>query len=248
MALLAGETVIEAQDLYTASSSPQHTLGQLALDTFGNRYRYVKNGASALTTGNLLQEPAEDTQFHAMAVQANVAIGAYKIPVTLGTTAVTANLFDGGILFVASGTGIGQQFRILSHTVAAASSTCTFTVDRKVAIALTTAGSSTITVRKNPYNGVIVYPATTQTGGAVGVALYAMPASKYGWIQSGGECFVLDDDGADELENGSTMFAPSASVAGSVKEAAADGANCIGFGRQVVSVTVTGFLGHLIID
>jgi hypothetical protein len=182
-----------------------------------------------------------------MALQANVAIGAYKIPVTLGTTAVTANLFDGGILFVASGTGIGQQFRIISHTVAALSSTCTFTVDRKVAIALTTAGSSTITVRKNPYNGVIVYP-TTQTGGVVGVALYAVPASKYCWIQSGGECYVLDDDGASETSTGLTGIVPSAAVAGSVKINGADGANMIGFSRQVVSVTVTGFLAHLIID
>ena len=244
---MTGPVVLEAQNLYSDSSVAEHDLGAMTWDTYGNRYRYVKNGASALTTGNLLQEPVENTQFHAMALQANVAIGAYKIPVTLGTTAVTEDLFVDGILYIASGTGIGQQFRIVSHTVAALSSTCTFTVDRPVAIALTTAGSSTVTVRQNPYKGVIVYP-TTQTGGAVGVALHAMAANKYGWIQSGGECAVLDDDGASETGNGTTWICPSASVAGSVKLAAANGANRIGFSRVVTSVTVTEFLAHLTID
>lgn len=246
MAKLAGPTIISAQDLYTKSSTAQHRVGQLAFDSYGNRYRYVLAGAT-LVTGNLLQEPAEDTAFHGMALQAASAIGSKTIAVTLGGTAVTADLFKDGILFVSAGTGIGQQFRIVSHDVQTSTTgTSIYQVDRPVAIALTTA-SSKITVRKNPYRGVLQYPITTQTGGAVGVALYALTSAYYGWIQSGGECAVLFDAGSNTA-NGTTAIVPSAAVAGSVCVAAADGANRIGFTRIVASVDSTMGLAHLIMD
>jgi hypothetical protein len=247
MAKLAGPTIISAQDLYTQSSTPQHKVGQLAFDSYGNRYRYVKAGGTALVSGDLLQEPAENTHFHGMTLQAAAAIGSKSIAVTLGGTAVTTGLFDDGILFVSAGTGIGQQFRIVSHDIQTSTTgTCTFVVDRPVAIALTTA-SSKITVRKNPYKAVIQYPITTQTGGAVGIALYAMSANYYGWIQSGGESAVLFDNGTNTA-NGTTAIVPSAAVAGSVKLAAADGANRIGFSRIVASVDSTMGLAYLTMD
>jgi len=239
---------IAAQDVWQESANPQHIVGQLAVDQYGNRYRYVKAGTSALVTGELLQEPVESTNWDNMATQANVAINDTDISVTLGGTAVTANLFDGGILHVSYGTGIGQIFRIVKHTVQTSTTgTCTFTVDHAVKIALTTA-SSKISVRKNPYNGVIEYPATTQTGGAVGVALYALTASYYGWIQSGGEATVLFDTGTN-TSNGVTGLAPSAAIAGSVKpQGGGAGAIIIGFARDVVSTDQYQGIAHLTID
>lgn len=248
MGNLSGATMIASQDLWTQSSVAQHKLGQLGVDTYGNRYRYVKNGGTALTTGVLLQEPAEDTNFRSMAVNTAAAIGTYDIAVTLGGTAVTANLFKDGLLVVESSTGIGQLFRIVSHTVQTSTTgSCTFTVDRPLKIALTT--SSQVSVRKNPYNGVIEYPITTQTGGVVGVALYAMTASYYGWIQSGGDCAALFDTGTN-TSNGVTGIVPSAAVAGSVKPAAETDASpiYIGYSREVASVDSTMCFVHLTID
>ena len=236
------------QDYYQESTTPLHRLGQLSTDGAGNRYRYVKNGGSVLVTGNLLQEPAEDTQFVAMAVNATSAIGAKTISVTNGTTTVTANMFDDGILTIASGTGTGQSFRILSHTTGVSGATIVYTVDRGVKIALTVAGSSTVSVRKNPYNGVIQYPVTTQTGGAVGVALYAMTASYYGWVQSGGDCPCLFDTGTNS-SNGVSGVGPSSAVAGSVKpQTGSEGGIIIGFSRQIASVDSTHNIVHLNID
>jgi len=239
---------IAAQDVWQESANPQHVVGQLAVDQYGNRYRYVKNGSSALTTGNLLQEPVEDTAFDNMATQAAVTINDTDVSVTLGGTAVTANLFDGGILHVSYGTGIGQIRRIVKHTVMATTTgTCTFTVDHPIKIALTTA-SSKVSVRKNPYLGVIAYPITTQTGGAVGVALYALTASYYGWIQSGGEATVLFDTGTN-TSNGVTGLGPSSAVAGSVKpQTGAEGGIVIGFARDVVSTDSYQGIAHLTID
>ena len=235
-----------AQDLYSENSVKQHALGTLGRNKFGDRFRYVKNGLAALVTGNLLQEPVESTDWDNMAVPATEAIGQTDITVTLGSTATTANLLDDGHFFVSYGTGIGQAFRIVAHEVKAAAAACIFTIDRPLKIALDT--TSKITVRKNPYNGVIQYPATTQTGGAVGVALYATTISYFGWIQSGGDCPVLFDTGTN-TSNGVTGLGPSAAVAGSVKPASgAEGEIIIGFARDVVSTDSYMGLAHLTID
>lgn len=235
-------------DLYDEFASAQHEIGELYVDRYGDSFRYVKAGTVALVSGNLLQEPVENTNFRSMVVDTVAAIGDTVISVTLGGTAVTAGLFNDGILFIESSTGIGQQFRIVSHEVQSTTTgSCNFTVDHPLKIALAT--SSQVTVRKNPYNGVIQYPVTTQTGGAVGVALYAMTLSYYGWIKSGGDCPVLFDTGTN-TSNEVTGLVPSAAVAGSVKPAAETDASpiYIGFAREVVSVDSTMGLAHLTID
>src|SRR3990167_9388672 len=98
------------QNLYDETSAQFHKLGELYIDPFGSKFRYVQAGASALVTCNLLQEAAEGTNFGAMGVQAAAAIGDTMIPVTLGGTAVTANQFENGDLVVEPSTGIGQVF------------------------------------------------------------------------------------------------------------------------------------------
>ena len=237
---------IAAADLWNETLNQQHPLGAKGMDEFGNVYRYVQAGAVALVTGNLLQEAAEVTNFRSMVCQAAVAIGDTMIPVTLGGTAVTSNQFEGGHIFVESSTGIGQQFRIVSHDVQTSTTgTCKFYVDRPVKIALTT--SSQISVRKNAYDGVIQYPVTTQTGAAVGVALYAMTEAYYGWIQSGGDCPVLFDTGTN-TSNEATCLVASAAVAGSVKPLGTVGQPIIGNAREVVSVDSTMGMAHLTLD
>jgi len=234
------------EDIYTNSATKIHRIGQLLIDEWGRKFRYVKAGAVDLVTGNLLQESVENTNYRSMAVQAASAIGDKTIAVTLGGTAVTADQFVDGDLLVESSTGIGQSFKIVSHTVQTSTTgTCTFTVDRPVAIALTT--SSQVSVRKNTHDGVIQYPATTQTGGAAGVALVVITAAQYGWIQTGGDGQALFDTGTN-TSNGVTQIVPSAAVAGSVKPAGADGANGIGFSREVASVDSTMGFVHLTID
>jgi hypothetical protein len=236
------------QDLFNESQYPLHRLGQLATDEWGSKYRYVKNGLAALVTGNLLQEPVEATAFRSMAVDTTAAIGDTIVSVTLGGTAVTANMFDGGQLVVESSTGIGQLFRILDHEVQTSTTgSCNFTIDRPLKIALATSASQ-VSVRKNSYNGAIQYPITTQTGGAIGIALYAMTISYHGWIQSGGDGVALYDTGTDS-SNGVSGIGPSSAVAGSVKpQTGAEGGIVIGYGREVVSVDSTMGFVHLMID
>lgn len=245
---ISGPLTLSELALYsTVSALPANLkLGQLAFDRFGNRYRLAKNGGTALVTANLLQEAAEDTQFVSMAVPAAIAIGEKKITVTNGTTTVTANMFVGGRLTISTSTGIGQSFYIMAHTTGTSGAAITYTIDRPLLIALTT--SSKVSVRKNPYNGVIQYPATTQTGGPAGFALTAVAADYYHWIQTGGDTPVLFDTGTN-TSNGATMIAPSAAVAGSVAPVLdAVGGIVLGYSRQIASVDSTVSIAHIMID
>lgn len=233
-----------SQEIFTESQYQQHQLGARGSDKYGNVFRYAKFGATPPAAGSLLQEPAEDTNFRSMVVYAAAAIGADEVQVTLGGTAVTANLFDEAPFWVESSTGIGQQFHVKRHTVQTSTTgVVTFTLDRPLKIALTT--SSNVTVRKNPYKGTIIYP-TTATGGAVGAALYTGTANYFGWIQSGGDCPMLFDTGGNTAADAGAV-SPSQAVAGSVKVFATSSA-VVGISREVASVDSTVGLVHLIID
>jgi len=234
-------------ELYQDSVDPTHKLGEKYTDEWGRVFRYVQAGGTNLVTGDLLQEAAEDTNYRSMVVQAASAIGSTNIAVTLGGTAVTAAQFESGDLIVESSTGIGQNFKILSHDVQTVTTgTVNFTVERPVAIALTT--SSQVSVRKNSYDGVIQYP-TTPTGGPVGIAIVVITNAQYGWIQSGGDVSALYDNQANFAADESAMI-PSRDVAGSITpdlETIAAGIQ-IGWARELVSTDSTHGFVHLTID
>ena len=247
MSVITGPTTITGIDLYASTAEKLHELGQLVQSNDGRKFRYVRAGGVNLVTGDLMQEPAEDTNYRSMVVQAASAIGVRTVAVTLGGTAVTANQFVDGDLAVEFSTGLGQNFKILSHTIQTSTTgTCTFTVDRPVAIALTT--SSQVSVRKNSYDGVITFP-TTPTGAPLGVAVVVIDTTEYGWIQSGGDVSVLFDT-ATNTQADQVAIGPSETVAGSVSqiEAADVAPSHIGWSREIVSVDSTHGFAKLTID
>lgn len=208
---LSGFTLIEAQGIYEGSTVQQHALGQMGMTTDGRKFRYAKAG-ELLVTGDLYQNAAVSTDFVSMAVPAIVAIGESEIGVTLGGTAVTANMFDEGYLVVSASTGIGQQFQIESHTVQTSTTgLCTFTIAGKLAVALSV--TSTVTVVKNPYLDV-VKQATTPTGVAIGVAQFAIASGSFGWIQSGGIAACLSDSNTTSAD--AKGLSPSTTTAGTM--------------------------------
>ncbi len=201
---------LSAQELYSSQATPAADIGMLGYDAQGNRYRYVLNGATALVAGNVIQSSARDTQFTRMAVSAAAAIGAREISITNGTTATTLDQFAGGTVTVAASTGIGQVFTITGNTVAANGAALTVYISEPVRVALTT--SSKVTLHMNDHKGVVVSP-TTRTGKTVGVAIYPIVASEYGWIQSGGSASALSDATVAALGEG---LSPSTTTAGCV--------------------------------
>lgn len=185
---LTGATQIFGADLTANDASPKHVLGELGRTPNGNTYRYVAAGSSALTVGNLLQGPAEVAN-HTNLAPSNTSIGATSLTVTLGNTAATANQYAGGWAVIAVTPGIGYAYEIESHPAASGLATLTLTLKDSIRIALTNAASK-VDLVANPYNGVIQSP-TTATGTTAGVAVTALTAAYYGWIQTGGVANVL---------------------------------------------------------
>lgn len=182
MSQLTGATQIIAQDLYTSSSTQQHVLGQLAYTSDGRGFRYCKVGGTALVPGKLYQNAAEDTTNMEDLTVSTTSAGATTVTTTT-TVTLTANQVAGGYLVVTSATtGAGQISRIKSHP-AATTAAVTFTLEDPLKIATT--GTVKIDVLPNPYDGVVVAP-TSATGMPVGVAVHAVAASSYGWLQTHG--------------------------------------------------------------
>ena len=206
MASIQGFNTFAGTDLYTSQTVPEGLyVGQLVAGNQGKMFRYVKAGASALVPGNVVQSPAIDTQFNDLVVTAAVAIGDTVIGLTNGTTAVTAGELIGGTAVVSVTPGLGQEFTIVGNGAAGNGAALSITVDRPLRVALTT--SSRITIRKNPFNGVIQSPATTLTGIPVGVAIYAIAAGEFGFVQTHGVAGVLSDN--TSIIAGSAVAVPS---------------------------------------
>lgn len=154
-------------------------VGQKFDTSDGRELALVQNGATALAAGVLVQSEAEVTAHQKLAMTVPTAYpataGLYQILVTNGSTVLNVNKFAGGYAIVASGTGIGQILKISSHQPAA--NAATFVVTLEDPIQTTLDATSKISLLQNPYANVIISPATTATGGPVGVTLYNIAAS-----------------------------------------------------------------------
>jgi len=189
-------------------ANPQLSLGALYESPDGRKYRYVRAGTSALTAGNLLQAPAEDTADQNIA-GTTTAIGATSL-VTASMT-VTANQYAGGYVTVTVTPGLAMTYRIKSHAAYTAAA-ATFLLEEPIRVALTS--TSRLDFAPNPYNGVIAAP-TTATSSLVGVAVNDITASQYGFVQVDGPCNVLND-AAGALSVGVAVMR-SSSVTGAVR-------------------------------
>jgi hypothetical protein len=166
---------------FTSKSSASVKIGTVGFDRFGRKYRYVKAGASALVVGNVIQSSAQNTAHQNLAVTAT-AVGSKTVAVTAGASAAAANLYKDGFLYVTTTPGLGYCYIVKSHPAFAGSDEQTVTLcdDTPIQVALTT--SSKVSFTRNPCDGVIQSPVTTLTSAVVGVAVYPIAASEYGWI------------------------------------------------------------------
>lgn len=140
----------------------------------------VRNAATAIANaGLLLVAPAEITGFEklAMTVPTNYPAtkGATQILVTNGSTVLKENLYAGGYLVTASGTGLGQTLQIASHQAAAASGT--FVVTLADALVAGLDATTTVSLVANPYIATVISDAASLTSYPIGVSAYEIPAS-----------------------------------------------------------------------
>lgn len=161
----------------------------------GREVTLVLNASSAIASGVLVQAPASIGANHTgLAVVGTVTanpIGSTTLTVTLGGTASTLNQYQGGYAVVSAGTGIGQTLRIASHPAQTSTSgNLVLTLEDPLSVAVTSVDSK-VSLTLNPYTNVIISP-TTATGKSLGVTLYPLAASSYGYIISRGMTACLN--------------------------------------------------------
>lgn len=145
--------------------------------TDGRQVVIVRNAATAIGSGLLVQAPAEVTAFNSLAVVVTsvpATAGTYSIQLTNGATVLNQNQMQNGYAIVNAGTGIGQTLQIGSHTGGSNAGTITVTLLDPIQVTLD--ATSTVTLVPNPYINVVV-SATGLTGVAVGATFYAVAAS-----------------------------------------------------------------------
>ena len=182
------------QGLYEISATATELPGTIRRDMFGNVYRYAKAGATALAPGKMTTSPQLNVDWTNEAVTAAVAVGGKQVSIThvaVGADALAADYFAGGQLQINDAAGEGTWYRIISSTaMTATSTTCTFTLEEGVKVALTT--SSEATPVPSPWMATVI--SGTETHNAAGTPLVDVTAAYYYWSQTGGLGVYLSDD------------------------------------------------------
>jgi len=216
---LTGAVVVNAQKLHSESSTALHNLGELVFSNDGRAYRYCKAGATALVAGKLQQSSAEDTTNFQNLTCAVSSAGATSITTT-STVTLTVDQLAGALLTVtAATTGAGFLYKVKGHAAATAA-VVTFNLEDPVVVATT--GTVTVDLAPNAYSGVIVNP-TTASSAAIGVAVYNITATYYGWLQVGGVASILNDGGSTVGTNVSASNGTAGAVEAAVTAQAAIG-------------------------
>lgn len=183
--------------MYTASTSPQPLnvvsteklarFGTMYEDEIGRVFRYCRNGATALTGGQICQmaETQASTWGRSTATAKKVAFGVATdggpaIGISLGTAPTENQWADGLAVFGTVSGGTAQSGVIAGHTNG--STAAEFMLERRTPLGNTlhTLGSLRSGVVVNPYNGVVV-AATDLTLPPVCVTQFAIPANAYFW-------------------------------------------------------------------
>ena len=221
-----GPLALQAGGLFQQSTDANlATLVGVKFDLSDGREVVLASTSSATTTtaGFLYADPAlianhQDlvvTAFTAYGTTAGVANSSSNpatVTATLGGTAATANQYQGGFLIVEEGTGIGQTLRIQGNTAQTTTTgACVITLEDAPNVALV-AASSKVSLIPPHGAGVIIYP-TTASNAPVGVALYAISPSSYGFFQTHGVCGVVSDSTAPAV---GAAVTPSLATAGTV--------------------------------
>jgi len=215
MAMLTGPGFLSPIDLYTSDTTNPgpYNIGEYRVGSNGKGFRYSLAGASALVKGNILQEAVEDTTYENMVIGTAGAVGDSFLQVTNGTATITSAQFEGGSIgvYTAGTVAVGDEYTIMGVTgTLTTGGALKVWLDRPLRYAYTT--SATVNMKRSPWSGVIQAPITTQTGMAVGVAIYEIAASSYGWVQTHGICTVLSSNQTAAV--GSDIGTPCLDAAG----------------------------------
>lgn len=223
MPQLTSDPQAAGQPLYTSSATQYHKLGERLVTEDGRVFRYCQAGAVDLVAGNWIQSPAQIGN-HQNLTPSAASIGDTTITVTLGGTAATSGQYNGGQAVVSVTPGLGQAVSIIGNPAQTnGSGTLTLQLGEPLRVAWTS--STRVDLVPNQYKGVIQNPVTTLTGSCVGVAVYIIAATEFGWIQRSGLCGALI---AGTPAVGAAIVVPGTAAGAAVVDGAASATNIVG--------------------
>jgi len=170
------------QGIREQSSTRLETIGTLRITQDGRKFRYAKNGASALAAGDVVHAAAINSNHYDETLTA-AAVGSKQVTITVTAgTAITQNDLQGGYLCTIDGDGEGYLYPIQGNSAIDASGTVVV-VDLEVPI-LVAFSTSEASLVHSPWLAVV--PSATEEQFPAGVAPIAVTASYYFWCQTGG--------------------------------------------------------------
>lgn len=173
--------LITEDGLLANTSTRKYDLGQLAMDTRGNFYRYVYAGVETLARGQGVTHVAEGVWDTSIVTNGAVVSGATTVEADTSTSAIAANLYAGYYLTQATAAGKGGFYRIKGHdAVVTAADSFTIFMEDPVDEAIADGAALRIF---HPYNVELIDADTEQCRGIV---VNGITATYYGWIQVGG--------------------------------------------------------------
>ena len=195
MARLGAPRVIHEQDSNELSANRLTPVGQKAETVDGRVFRYAQAGGTALDRAKLTTNPAVDANVVNVAVAEAAAVGATEVVIDAGGT-IAENAYQDGFFSINDATGEGAGHRVKGNTATTGAGEITVFLEQDNPIADTAlvADTSLATLEKNPWDGVIIVPATDQADFPAGVPNIAVTASYFFWIQTGGETVVWSDE------------------------------------------------------
>ena len=186
----SGFTVITANDIYENDTVAQHAIGQLAMDKYGDLYRYAKLDAD-VSAGYLLTSKAREGNHQNIALSAIAAKGATLVIPTIGATAVDANEYDGGYMVFNDNSPEGEWYRIDHHDASAGSLPCNFYLERPLMTAAT--ATSQVSLVRNPWMKPAVSQLIAERAAGVTVLDVDYSEARYTWLKTKGVAAVLAD-------------------------------------------------------
>jgi hypothetical protein len=185
-----GGSVPPVIDPFAETVSQQFPLGTKL--TYGGRtFRYTHNGGVVQAAGSLYQSVVPAAGELDEALEDGVAVGDTGITFTQTTGAdIDINTFRDGYLNVRDETGEGNLYLIHDHIELTNSAAEEITLVDPILVV--PANAATGDLIRNPYKAVIIHP-SPNTARIVGLAVRALTASYYGWLQTSGMASVLTD-------------------------------------------------------
>ena len=198
------------QDTLTETIARNYRVGT-KLREDGCTYHYSLSGAVALDLAQIMQSEVPEATHENMLPVGVYAPAASVITVTLAAVGVALNEYRDGWLYINAGLGMGQKLKIMSHPLVAGVNPCAFTCWE--ALTAATDGTSRFSLIKNPYQDLIVKPASPPTALVVGVPQFTVTAARYFWLLTKGPTPLLTQ-GAIIIHR---QVTPDEAVAGAVK-------------------------------